>query len=211
MSDLEPSFAGQLMRTLGRRMSLVQAHAALAQALRESGVRAINSAADVRALRGALERELRRVLPASTLAELSADLTRQFIIGTPPAERIAVATEPDVAEARMRAWAMCGALGANRTTTQKAATIVSELARNIYMYTPGGDVELSASLGTPARMWIRAQDRGGGIADLAAIMNGSYRSRSGLGAGLRGTKRLADTFSIETGASGTRVEAGLDL
>jgi serine/threonine-protein kinase RsbT len=36
-------------------------------------------------------------------------------------------------------------------------------------------------------------------------MSGRYRSKTGLGRGLLGTKRLADNFDIATGATGTRI------
>jgi serine/threonine-protein kinase RsbT len=36
-------------------------------------------------------------------------------------------------------------------------------------------------------------------------MSGRYKSKTGLGRGLLGTKRLADRFEISTGKHGTRV------
>jgi serine/threonine-protein kinase RsbT len=42
-------------------------------------------------------------------------------------------------------------------------------------------------------------------------MGGQYQSRTGLGKGLLGTKRLADRFQITTGAQGTQVTAEVAL
>ena len=47
--------------------------------------------------------------------------------------------------------------------------------------------------------------------DLDHVLSGQYRSRTGLGQGLLGTKKVADRFHVETGATGTRVEFELDL
>ena len=47
---------------------------------------------------------------------------------------------------------------------------------------------------------------GPGITNLDEILAGRYRSRSGLGLGILGTKRLADRFSIDSKPTGTHVE-----
>jgi serine/threonine-protein kinase RsbT len=106
---------------------------------------------------------------------------------------------------------LCAALGARSLVIQKVATIVSELSRNIVSYTPGGSIELTIVDATPRRIRIRAIDAGKGILDLDAILAGRYRSKTGLGKGILGVKRLADTFEIQTGAAGTHVEVELAL
>ena len=58
----------------------------------------------------------------------------------------------------------------------------------------------------PVRTIFSARDQGPGIANLADILAGRYRSRSGLGLGILGTKRLADRFAIDTKPTGTHVE-----
>ena len=58
---------------------------------------------------------------------------------------------------------------------------------------------------------VRAEDEGPGIPNLAEIMAGRYKSRSGLGLGLLGTKRLADSFDVETGRGGTTVSVEVIL
>ena len=62
--------------------------------------------------------------------------------------------------------------------------------------------------GGPARrcVHVEARDQGPGIGNLEEILGGRYKSRSGLGLGILGTKRLADQFRIDSSPAGTRVE-----
>jgi serine/threonine-protein kinase RsbT len=64
---------------------------------------------------------------------------------------------------------------------------------------------------TRPRLVIIASDAGPGIPNLDEIMSGRYRSRTGLGAGLLGTKRLVDNFELQTGPSGTHIEVEVAL
>jgi anti-sigma regulatory factor (Ser/Thr protein kinase) len=51
-----------------------------------------------------------------------------------------------------------------------------------------------------------AADRGPGIADIEAVLGGRYRSRTGMGIGLLGVRRLMDSCDIQSKAgSGTVV------
>jgi serine/threonine-protein kinase RsbT len=129
--------------------------------------------------------------------------------GPPTTEPVVVEIkgEADVSRARLAARELCEALGARRLATQQVATAVSELARNIALYTPGGSISLEPIPGDPPSMRIVAEDRGSGISNLKAVLDGSYRSRTGLGKGILGVKRLMDRFDIRTGARGTRIEA----
>jgi serine/threonine-protein kinase RsbT len=121
---------------------------------------------------------------------------------------VEITAEQHIVDARSNARRMCGRLGTRRMTSQKVATIVSELARNIVLYTPGGTIELIPKQ-SPSRIVVVARDRGKGIPNLDEIMGGRYRSRTGLGCGLLGTKRVADSFQIKTGPAGTCVEAAI--
>ncbi len=86
-------------------------------------------------------------------------------------------------------------------------TAVSELARNIIQYAGEGQLDLTPT-STPPGVEIVAKDRGPGIPNLDRIMAGNYRSRLGMGLGLRGVKRLAERFDVRTGAGqGTVVSA----
>jgi len=124
-----------------------------------------------------------------------------------PPDLVTIAQERDISTARTLARGMCERMGAPNLSVQKVATIVSELARNIVSYTTGGSLELIPSATPRPRIVIRAVDRGTGITRIDEILAGRYQSRTGLGKGIIGSKRLADRFDIQTGPTGTRIEA----
>lgn len=120
-----------------------------------------------------------------------------------------ISNERDVIIARNEAVQLCARLGASRFATQRVATVVGELARNIASYTPGGRIEVVR--GDNGAVVVRAKDRGSGIPNVEEILAGRYKSSTGLGLGLAGTKRLAELFSIQTSPEGTSVEVHLKL
>jgi signal transduction histidine kinase len=79
----------------------------------------------------------------------------------------------------------------------RIATAVSEIARNAFQYAHGGKVvfELASE---PRRLQISIRDRGPGIAQLAEVLDGRYRSPTGLGLGLLGARRLSDRFTVRS-------------
>ncbi|MGO8995009.1 MAG: anti-sigma regulatory factor [Polyangiaceae bacterium] len=89
----------------------------------------------------------------------------------------------------------------------KIATAIAELARNILLYAISGEIRIAAIDSPRKGVEIAARDEGPGIKDLELVMGGTYRSRTGMGLGLRGSKRLMDTFEIETSPKGTNVLA----
>lgn len=124
---------------------------------------------------------------------------------TPPVlEEVSIEGEGDVMKARSLGRSVATSLGADAFMIQKIVTTVSELARNIVLYAERGVVEI-ASQRTPPTMQVVARDQGPGIDDLDRILSGRYRSRTGLGRGLLGVRRLADRFDVDTGADGTVV------
>src|SRR5262249_27860648 len=92
----------------------------------------------------------------------------------------------------------------------RVATAVSEIARNAFGYAGGGRAEFMVNAGeTPQVFAIRISDKGPGIADLQTILDGNYRSASGMGLGLVGARRLMDQFRIDSApGQGTVVEIG---
>jgi serine/threonine-protein kinase RsbT len=118
---------------------------------------------------------------------------------------ITLTSENDISVVRNEARRVCEEMGAGSYTTQKVTTIVSELARNIVSYAKTGSIEIVPVTQNGRRIIMRAEDSGPGIPNLDVIMSGRYRSKTGLGRGLLGTKRLADNFDIATGAQGTRI------
>jgi serine/threonine-protein kinase RsbT len=76
----------------------------------------------------------------------------------------------------------------------------------MFRYAGGGVVEIEALVAPRAGVSVVARDEGPGIADLGHVLSGAYRSRTGLGKGLLGCKRIMDAFEVDTGAGrGTTV------
>jgi serine/threonine-protein kinase RsbT len=204
----------RLARVLERHLSPMNARSVLRQSLSEHRLSATQfTLGDLRTITGTLERGLRLFTTESVsrsairdLAALSGNGTRRVEPST-----IDIQVEADISRARSAARGMCEQLGAKGFSLQKVTTIVSELARNIQSYAGSGKIELSMKAGPKPRMVIRAIDRGPGIPNLEHVMSGEYRSRTGLGRGIIGTKRLADHFDIATGSFGTQILAEVEL
>ncbi len=147
------------------------------------------------------------VRDARELDQLLADVGRARADAPPSArERLMVLeTEEHLRSARLAARELCVEMGASRLVLQRFATAVSELGRNIISYTPGGTIKLFAL--PPDRVAVLAEDRGRGIDNLDEIFSGTYRSKTGLGRGLLGVKKLMDSFEISTSPRGTSVRA----
>src|SRR5262245_46743436 len=118
--------------------------------------------------------------------------------------------EHDVVLARQRARQIAGLVGLDSQDQTRLATAVSEIARNAFQYAGGGRVEFLVD-GTGALV-VRVRDAGPGIEGLAAILDGRYRSPTGMGVGILGVRRLMDRFHIESApGAGTTVELGKTL
>jgi serine/threonine-protein kinase RsbT len=99
-------------------------------------------------------------------------------------------------------------IGFSALDQTKIATAVSELARNILLYVGDGEVRVTVLTTPRAGIEIIASDSGKGIDDVSLVMDAEYRSRTGMGKGLKGTKRLMDHLEIATRAgAGTTVTA----
>ena len=114
--------------------------------------------------------------------------------------------------ARAQAKTAAQALGFAHTQQIKVSTAVSELARNVYRYAGGGTLRIEALRGPKPAIVIHSEDNGPGIPNLQQILAGQYTSKTGMGLGILGCKRLMDEFEISSGAGrGTRVRACLYL
>jgi serine/threonine-protein kinase RsbT len=158
-----------------------------------------------------LERSLNLFVERARLPHLLAELGQQQSPANLTDRIVEISKEADLSEARVQARQLCRDLGVSSLTTQKIATLVSELARNIVLYAQAGRIELSPQLEPRKSIIVRACDEGPGIRELDRIMAGDYRSTTGLGMGLRGCKRLSDRFNVDTGEKGTRIEAEIHI
>ena len=114
--------------------------------------------------------------------------------------------EQDVVLARQRAREIAELLGFDHSEQIRLATATSEMARNAFRYARSAQVEFLLDRATPPKLSIRISDSGPGIMNLDEILDGRYRSSTGLGKGIVGTRRLMDFFDIQSDSSGTVIE-----
>jgi serine/threonine-protein kinase RsbT len=114
----------------------------------------------------------------------------------------------DVVYARRRGLEMALALGFPQPEATKIAVVISELGRNIILYTKGGIITLIAYMTDRKGIKVIAQDQGPGIKDLDLVMEGGHSTSKGLGLGVSGSKRLMDEFEVNTIiGGGTKITA----
>jgi signal transduction histidine kinase len=119
---------------------------------------------------------------------------------------LALKTEEDIVAARQRARQIAAAVGFDNQDQARIATSVSEIARNAVTYGKGGQIEFALDESErPQTLSIAIKDRGPGIKNLQTILDGGYRSQTGLGKGIMGARRLMDGFDIRTSDKGTTV------
>jgi signal transduction histidine kinase len=120
---------------------------------------------------------------------------------------VVIREEQDIVYARQRARLVAELAGFGRTDQTRISTAVSEIVRNAYLYGGGGEVEFGIEGAAPRQfLTVTVRDEGPGIADLDAVLDGSFVSPTGMGLGIIGTRRLMDRFGIESTASeGTTV------
>ena len=122
--------------------------------------------------------------------------------------RMPIKSVMDVVKARRVAMEMAIALGFLRPEATKIAVVVSELGRNIVLYTAGGTMNLIPYDSARKGVKIIAQDQGPGIENLDAALEGGYTTSKGLGLGLSGSKNMMDEFDVKVVAGvGTKITA----
>jgi signal transduction histidine kinase/CheY-like chemotaxis protein len=111
----------------------------------------------------------------------------------------ALNVQSDVVGARQRARQIAELLGFDTRGQTQIATSVSEIARNAFRYAGGGKVEFEVEGETaPQILAVRVSDDGPGIENLDEVLDGTYESRTGMGIGLIGSKRLMDRWDIHS-------------
>jgi len=115
----------------------------------------------------------------------------------------AITCAEDVVVARQRGRTLARAMGFSASDATLVAAAISELARNIVKYAGRG--ELLIGKDDDGMLFVVARDQGPGIADLESAMQPGYSTSGGLGMGLPGVKRIADSFEIVSNSRGTTV------
>lgn len=108
----------------------------------------------------------------------------------------------NVVTTRRRGLEMAQKLGFSLPDATKIAVVISELARNITLYTEGGTITLIPYTGERKGIKIIAQDKGPGIEDVERVLAGGYTTSKGLGMGISGSKKIMDEFEIQTVVGG---------
>ena len=112
---------------------------------------------------------------------------------------VALHAQTDVVGARQRARQIAELLGFDPREQTRIATSVSEIARNAFRYAGGGKVEYEIEGETaPQLLLVRVSDEGPGIERLDEVLDGTYESRTGMGIGLIGSRRLMDRWEIHS-------------
>jgi len=120
--------------------------------------------------------------------------------------RQTISSVMDVVHVRRQGLEMALELGFPTPEATKIAVVISELGRNIVLYTKGGLINLIAYTGDRKGIKIIAQDQGPGIDNLNQVLEGGYTSSNGLGLGVSGSKRIMDEFEIKSVAGvGTKI------
>lgn len=121
-----------------------------------------------------------------------------------PLVTVELRIEHDVVQARQRGRQIAGLAGFDPLDQTRLATAISEIARNAVQYAGGGQVRFVLTE-LPLALAVEIEDKGPGLSHLDRVLDGTYVSRTGMGLGLSGSKRLMDEFRCDTGPSGTVV------
>ena len=120
---------------------------------------------------------------------------------------VRIQDESDVVVARRRCRELAAQQGLSAAAAEALATAVTEIARNIVVHAGSGEIFFAAVVDATRRgVVVTARDTGSGIPDIERAMQDGFSTRSSLGFGLPGARRLVDEFEIESTAdAGTTV------
>jgi len=104
----------------------------------------------------------------------------------------------DVVRARQRARQIAELLGLDAHDQTRVSAAVSELARNAFQHAHGGTVRYLVEAEPAPRLVVKIVDKGPGIADVRAVLEGRADALGRSGLGLVGARRLVDDVTIES-------------
>ncbi|MCL6572378.1 MAG: anti-sigma regulatory factor [Bacillus sp. (in: Bacteria)] len=121
---------------------------------------------------------------------------------------VKIMTEWDIVAARQLGRNVAKELGFGTVDQARITSVISELARNIYLYAGQGEIIIER-LNEQGKTGLKvtAADNGPGIQNIRRVMEDGISSSGGLGAGLPGVKRLMDHFDISSSiGEGTNIQ-----
>ena len=124
-----------------------------------------------------------------------------------------IENEMDIVLAHRRAMQIAKFAGINIAEQTRFATAVSEICRNALEYCKEGTISYNITKVSKGSYVIVANisDCGSGIKGLKAILARDLQKHQGKGRGIAFSKKLVDTFKIESGKNGTTVWLGMDI
>jgi serine/threonine-protein kinase RsbT len=114
-------------------------------------------------------------------------------------ESLEIRNSNDIVRVRQltREWAV--EAGFSLVDQTKMVTAASELARNTVEHGGGGTARLELLAdGSRRGLRLTCRDQGPGIPDIQLALRDGFTTRSGLGLGLGGARRLVNEFGIES-------------
>ncbi len=202
----------RIITVLTRYMSRMHADMALRRAIAKVGIDSRLEDQHLHAqLAAALETSVRLFATDANVENAVSELREVLAPEEPVAVRVELRSEADMSLARHAARNLAEKMGARSFETQKFVTVVSELARNIVEYAKRGEIEITPISEGMRGLRVLAVDRGPGIANLSEILDGHYKSKTGLGKGILGVRKMMNSFHIASDADGTRVEVEMHL
>ncbi len=202
----------RILTVLSRYMSRLHADMALRRAVAKVGIDArLEDTRMYPQLAAALETSLRLFTAETQVDSAVADLREVLAPEEPSSVKVELRSEADMSLARQAARTLAEKMGARSFETQKFTTVVSELARNIVQYAKRGEIEITPLSDGMRGLRVRASDHGPGIPNLQEILDGRYKSKTGLGKGIVGVRKMMDRFDIVSDGNGTRVEVEMHL
>lgn len=121
---------------------------------------------------------------------------------------IAIGADTDIIVARQRTRMLTELMGFDAQDQNRITTSISEIVRNALEYARGGKIDYAVVQNDAGQqvLQITVTDKGPGIPDVKAILEGRHVSITGMGIGITGARRLMDDFVItSTPDKGTTV------
>jgi signal transduction histidine kinase len=127
--------------------------------------------------------------------------------------KVSITRDNDILLARQRCRQISKLLGFSPGDGTRITTALSEIARNAFEYAAGGTVTFAVGDNELDRqgLIITVVDHGEGIRDVAAVLAPGFKSSTGMGIGISGSRALMDRLTITSapGAGTTVVMAKL--